>query len=183
MNAVACPLPDRLQTQRLLLRAPCAADAHLLFDAYTQDSEVARYMIWRPHVDVAETEAFIAACLEGWSAGLRRPYVLAFHGNARQPIGMLEARLQGHTVDIGYVLARMHWGQGLMPEAIRGLADATLALPRFFRIQATCDVENRPSARALEKAGFKLEGKLARYMVHPNIDPAPRDSFMYARSR
>ena len=96
---------------------------------------------------------------------------------------MIEARPQGTTVDIGYVLAQAHWGQGLMPEAIAAVATAALAVPAFFRVQATCDVENRPSQRALEKAGFLREGRLERFTVHPNISPEPRACYMYARCR
>jgi ribosomal-protein-alanine N-acetyltransferase len=96
---------------------------------------------------------------------------------------MLEARLSSHFVDIGYVLGRAHWRQGLMPEAIRALTDAALATPSVCRVQATCDVDNRPSARVLEKAGFSREGRIERHTIHPNIDAEQRPCFLYARCR
>ena len=96
---------------------------------------------------------------------------------------MLEARTLSHIVDIGYVLAYRHWGKGLMPEAIRALAQAALAVPTFFRVQATCDIENRASARTLEKSGFVQEARLERYTIHPNMGSEPRPCFMYARCR
>lgn len=166
-----------------MLREPKGADARLVFEAYTQDTEVAQYMVWRPHAALAETEAFIAGCIQAWGKGTRRPYVLTSREAVQQPIGMLEVRALSHTVDIGYVLARRYWGQGLMPEAIGALTEAILATPSFFRVQATCDIENRASARTLEKSGFVLEGRHERYTVHPNISPEPRACFMYARCR
>ena len=69
-----------------------------------------------------------------------------------------------------------------MPEAIRSLTAVALSGP-FFRIEATCDFENRASARALEKSGFTKEGRLARYMVHPNLSPEPRGCLLYATHR
>jgi [ribosomal protein S5]-alanine N-acetyltransferase len=176
-------LPQSLTTHRLLLRAPQPADGRKIFDAYTQSAEVARYMVWRPHTAVSQTEAFIAECMALFGEGTRWPYVLALHHAPDAPIGMLEARASGHTVDIGYVLAAAYWGQGLMPEAIDVLATAALASPAFFRVQATCDVNNSNSARVLEKAGFKREGRLERFVVHPNISPEPGPSYMYARCR
>lgn len=176
-------LPESLTTDRLLLRAPRPADAREMFDAYTQAAEVARYMVWRPHTAVAQTESFIAECIALFGEGARRPYVLALQEAPDAPIGMLEARASGHTVDIGYVLAAAYWGRGLMPEAINVLATAALATPAFFRVQATCDVNNRNSARVLEKAGFQREGRLERFVVHPNISPEPGPSYMYARCR
>jgi len=176
-------LPDSIQTARLALREPRASDAVALFDAYTQDAEVTRYMTWRPHTSLAETESFIAGCVRDWASGARLAYILAFPDSPERAIGVLDARLRAHIVDIGYVLARAHWGQGLMPEAIGALAEAALSTPGLFRVQATCDVDNRPSARALEKSGFTREGRLERYIVHPNIGPDPRASFLYARCR
>jgi ribosomal-protein-alanine N-acetyltransferase len=177
---VSSQLPRRIETQRLVLREPRASDARGLFAAYAQDAEVARYMVWRPHSALAETEAFVAECIRAWGTGMRLPFVLAFAANEQEPIGMLEGRVQSHTLDIGYVLSRRHWGGGLMPEAIAALTEAALATPFFFRVQATCDVENRASARTLEKAGFAREARLERYTVHPNIGPEPRACFMYA---
>ncbi len=180
---MALLLPDRLQTQRLILRAPREADAAHIFAAYTQDMEVARRMVWLPHKVLGETEGFIARCMQGWASGTSRSYVLAFHDSETMPIGMAEARLFPHTVDVGYVLARAHWGAGLMPEALRAVTDAALSLAECFRVQATCDVDNHASARTLEKSGFVREGRLERHTIHPNISPEPRPAFMYARCR
>lgn len=46
------PLPDSIDSDRLTLRAPRAEDADIIFDAWTQDAEVARFMVWRPHESV-----------------------------------------------------------------------------------------------------------------------------------
>jgi [ribosomal protein S5]-alanine N-acetyltransferase len=176
------PLPEILTTTRLRLRCPVAADASTIFRSYTQDLEVCRFMIWRPHASESVTEEFLASCIKEWKTGTRLAYVITeLHANVA--IGMLEARTQGTTVDIGYVLARSHWGKGFMPEAIQALTGAALRSSSVFRVQATCDTENIPSQRALEKSGFSREGRLERYTVHPNISSEPRACFMYAKCR
>jgi RimJ/RimL family protein N-acetyltransferase len=55
--------------------------------------------------------------------------------------------------------------------------------PATWRIQAFCDIENRASARVLEKIGLTFEGTLHRYMILPNLGDAPRDVHCYARVR
>ena len=172
-------LPEKIQTERLRLRAPSASDAHAIFAAYAQDPVVCRYMIWRPHKDKALTENFISRCIEVWQSGDIFPYVITKRGS-NDLLGMLEARIQGSKIDIGYVLARQHWGNGFMPEAILTLSQRALAQPNIFRVQASCDVDNIPSQRALEKAGFFREGRLERYTIHPNLSTEPRACFMYA---
>jgi RimJ/RimL family protein N-acetyltransferase len=126
---------------------------------------------------------FIRECIQAWAAGDRQPYVLTDRENEQVPVGTIDARIRGHIVEVGYVITRSRWGQGLMPEAIRAVAEAALAKPKIFRVQATCDVENRASARVLEKSGFIREARLERWMVHPNVSVEPRASFMYARCR
>ena len=175
-------LPDEITTRRLHLRQPGIADASAIYETYTQDREVCRFMIWTPHASEAVTREFIDRCIEVWNVGDRLPYVIT-EREANVAIGMLEARMLGTAVDIGYVLARSHWGKGFMPEAIESLANAALASPEIFRVQASCDTENIPSQRALEKSGFTREGRLERYTVHPNISPEPRACFMYAKCR
>ncbi|MBX3619006.1 MAG: GNAT family N-acetyltransferase [Rhizobacter sp.] len=174
-------LPERIETGRLVLRRPTDADALAIFSAYTQDVLVSRFLVWRPHSAVAEAQAFIESCISAWEEASRLAYVLVEAGSS-SAIGMLEARPDGLTVDLGYVLARAHWGKGYMPEAVAALAEAALDVG-YYRVQAFCDVENRASQRTLEKAGFTREGRLERYMVHPNISPVPRACFMYARCR
>lgn len=175
-------LPELLQTRRLTLRKPREADANPIFKAYTQDADVTRYLVWRPHQTIGEIEAFVLSCMEEWGSDQRRPFILT-RENDDIPIGMLEARMLSNAIDVGYVLQRSCWGGGLMTEAIGALCDAALALPGCTRVQATCDTENHASARVLEKAGFTKERRLERHNVLPNLGPEPRPSLMYARCR
>jgi [ribosomal protein S5]-alanine N-acetyltransferase len=174
-------LPASIETARLVLRMPIQDDAESIFDAYAQDIEVCRYMVWQPHADVATTQNFIGACIESANRGEAYPYVITESKTSRV-IGMLDARPSNHRVNIGYVLARAFWGKGFMPEAINALTQVALS-GAFYRVEATCDIENHASYRTLEKSGFSKEGRLARYTVHPNISAEPRDCWLYARCR
>jgi RimJ/RimL family protein N-acetyltransferase len=176
-------LPLTFESERLLARLPVPDDAPLLFAAYTSKPEVSRYMMWRPHQHIDETTKFVAECIAAVESGTRFPYVLFERTAPHQPIGMLEARPLVHKVDLGYVLAPEHWGKGYMPEAVRKLVEHCLEIAAFFRVQAFCDVENVPSQRTLEKAGFLREGRHERFVVHPNLSSEPRTCFMYARCR
>src|SRR4051812_18522070 len=175
-------LPENIEGERVRLRRPAASDAEAIFSSYAQDALVCRFLVWQPHKSIGTTREFIASCVEAWKADARRPYVIT-EKPSPTAIGMIEARIQIATVELGYVLARSHWGRGLMAEAVAAVAKASLALPRFFRVQAFCDAENFQSQRALEKAGLRREGRLERWAIHPNVSPEPRACFMYAMVR
>ena len=171
--------PTRWETERLELTPACVADAPAAFESYTSDPLVSRYLIWRPHRSLDETEQFMRRCENAWREGS------AFSWSLRLKLdgsfaGMLAARVRQHSVDIGYVLARRLWRQGLMSEAVGGLIDWAMNQPQIYRVWALCDVENIASARLLEHVGMQLEGTLRRRLVHPNLSDEPRDSLCYA---
>ena len=84
------------------------------------------------------------------------------------------------AADLGYGLARQHWGHGYATEAVQAVVRWALSQEQFYRVWATCDVENLASARVLEKAGMQREGILRRFIIHPNISSEPRDCYCYA---
>lgn len=174
--------PETIQTGRLLLRRPVDMDASALFNGYARDPEVVRHLTWRPHQRIAETHEFLARCRVGWDAGVDLTWAITLHGDDTL-IGMIGARPRGFKTDIGYVLARPHWGQGIMTEAARVIVDLAFTDPAVHRVWAVCDFDNHASARVMEKAGLTREGVLRRWIVHPNVSPDPRDALCYARVR
>ena len=181
-NAVPVALPDAFRTARLVLRPIAPGDAGAIFGAYAQNPEVTRFLVWRPHRNVGDTEAYVARCM-ATPPHAARTYVLVGREDGAVR-GAFDLRREGpRRLGFGYVLARRWWGRGLMPEALAAVADWALARPDVFRISALCDVENAASARAMEKAGLVREGLLRRRSVHPNIGAEPRDCFIYARVR
>jgi ribosomal-protein-alanine N-acetyltransferase len=177
---IAFEPPAALETSRLLLRKPVPADALHIFEAYAQDPEVARYMTWPPHTSVETTMGFVAFCLDNWEQEEAFPWVIV-RRDSGSLIGMVEARIRMPAIDVGYVLARGHWGQGFMTEAVQTVVDWALAQPGVFRVWATCDVENTRSARVLERVGMQREGILRRWIMHPNVSDEARDCYCYAR--
>jgi RimJ/RimL family protein N-acetyltransferase len=168
-----------METERLILRRPRKDDAPAIFSAYAQDTEVTRYMTWRPHKNVEATYHIVQLMLKLWDEGKDYSYVITLK-NADSAIGMIAMHPEGFRVAIGYVLARQYWGKGYITEAAQTVTDWLLAQPDIYRVFATCDIENPASARVMEKIGMQREGILRRYIVHPNISPEPRDSYMYA---
>lgn len=175
--------PERIETDRLILRPVAAGDALAMFHGWTQDAEVTRFLPWRPHRELAETEAFVAQCL-ALPPDRERVYLLVERKGDGTPCGSLALRRPArHRVGFGYLLARTHWRRGLMSEALAAAASWALAQPEVWRFADGCDVENHASARVMEKAGLSLEGVRRRYLLHPNLGPEPRDCLSYARVR
>jgi len=175
-------LPDQLETPRLRLRPPRAADASAIFARWAQDPDVTRYLTWRPHTSLAMTEHVIANLRRAWSERGERTWIITLRDDDR-PLGTLAVRPDRHLASLGYALARMAWGHGYMTEAVSHVVRRVLDEPSVYRVWAVCDIDNVASQRVLEKAGLQHEGVLRRYVVHPNISPEPRDARLYAAVR
>jgi RimJ/RimL family protein N-acetyltransferase len=173
------PVPESIKTERLLLRKPDMDDAEAIFASYARDPEVTRYLTWRPHRHIGETRDFLQLCLNDWADGTGFGFVIQRRSD-ESLLGMIGISPDVQGVSAGYVLARMHWGNGYMTEALTELRKLMLSMDGIYRFSAFCDVDNRGSARVLEKAGLKYEGRLRRYIVHPNISETPRDCYLYA---
>jgi [ribosomal protein S5]-alanine N-acetyltransferase len=107
--------PITFTTRRLLLRQPQLDDALLIFTTYAQDPDVTRYLVWRPHTSVADTEAFLERCLRGWHHDTEYTTVITT-AQSHHLLGMLSLRLHGFAASLGYVLARHVWGRWLRLE-------------------------------------------------------------------
>lgn len=173
-------VPETLIASRSILRRARASDTASIFSEYAHDPEVTRYLTWRPNTDIHQTEEFLAGCIQRWQAGTEYSWTITLTGDDRA-VGMIAARVHGHAADIGYVLARRLWGQGIMTEAATAVVDWLGQEPSIFRIWAVCDTANPASAKVMHKAGLQPEGVLRRWIIHPNISNEPRDCFVYAR--
>jgi len=172
-------MPEQIETERLLMHPPHPEDAIAIFEGWAQDTEVTRYLTWRPHDRIEQTQAFVRSCIEAWEGEIRFPYMITLK-EIDQVIGMIDPRIEGPKVGIGYGLARAYWGKGYIPEATRAIIEWAFQQPSLYRVYATTDVENIASQRVLEKVGMQCEGILHKYIIHPNISDIPRDSYIYA---
>jgi len=175
-----------LHTQRLRLRAPQPGDEHAAFDGWAQDPEVLRYLGWRPHAALADTRAQLAWDQARWLKRSAWTWLLSARGGS--VIGMVQLvpqRLDGPPLHLrlGYLLARPHWGRGLMREAVAAVVAEAFAQSPAWRVDALCDVDNHASSRLLQRLGFAHEGVLRRHSLHPNLGDAPRDVSVHARLR
>lgn len=87
------------------------------------------------------------------------------------------------TATIAYAVTPEHRGKGYAPRAVRLLAEAGLSRFGFHRIELYCDVDNAPSRRVADKAGFVYEGIRRGSGWFENIPEfvgSPRDEAVYS---
>lgn len=151
-------LPDIIETVRLRLRPFRLLDVDDVL-VYASDPEWARYLpVPQPYTPAA-AEKFIA----GQVLLDREVHPAWAIEQVGVVIGGINMRFHfDHGVgEMGYSIARSHWGRGLATEAARAVMDAAFAAyAHLQRIRAMADARNVGSLRVMEKLGMVREGVL-----------------------
>lgn len=148
------------ETSRLVIRRFQASDA-AAFARYRSDPQVARYQSWTPPVMAKDATAQVGAFAAGDpSAPGWFQYAVALRCAQDVLIGDVGVRLHENLrqAEIGFTLDRKHQGHGYATEAVRALVRYLFAERHLLRVSAECDARNAPSARLLERVGFRREG-------------------------
>ena len=173
--------PETIELQRIRLRRPALSDAEAIFE-YGSDPQVARYADWPIRTSVDQIVESLRGRSALWESGAEFYWVITLPPEDRA-IGGISCCVVEDSVEIGFLLNRRYWGNGLATDAARAIVEWALSVPSIRRVWATCDTENLASARVLEKAGLAREGTLRSSIVRPNISSQPRDAFMYSHVR
>jgi ribosomal-protein-alanine N-acetyltransferase len=158
------PDPDfpTLLTPRLRLREIVANDAPALF-AIHSDDEAMRWFGTNPMVTLEETDKLIesfAAMRRLANPGTRWALELRDGGELIGTCGLFKWNRGWHSCSLGYELGRLHWGQGLMHEALTAVLDWGFDTMELNRVEAQVHPANTHSIRRLQALGFQPEGLL-----------------------
>lgn len=148
----------QLETKRLVLREMQPADAEAHFRVLS-DEEVVRYYNPQPFTRIEESIQSIERHRRRfeqheairWGITLKGENIVI--GNCG-----FAWEMQDRCAELGYVLSRAYWRQGIMTEALQALLQFGFVLKNLHRIEAMVDVDNVASIRTLQKLHFQEEG-------------------------
>lgn len=144
-------LPVRIETRRLVLRAPIRGDVPELVRLADNPAVAARLSRLPSPYTRADAIGFVEVMAQRPD---ERPYAIILKDMLAGIIGF--SFRPGYPPELGYWLGEPHWGNGLMSEAARALVDAAHASGHFRLIMARALADNAASLRVLEKTGFRV---------------------------
>ena len=146
----------RLETRRLWLRWPRAADAALIA-RFLGDREVAEATTHAPHPFPAGAAAeFVLKARAANMAGDDLVLVLAPKARPTEMIGAVSLRRSGERqATLDFWLGKPFWSQGQMSEAVRALVDTAFSLADLVEIRASARQGDGQAQRVLDACGFR----------------------------
>ncbi|KQW75087.1 hypothetical protein ASC89_26205 [Devosia sp. Root413D1] len=147
-------LPHRIETPRLVLRAPIRGDVPDLVKL-ADNKAIADRLSRLPHPYTrADGIGFIEIIAQRPD---ERPYAITLND---QFIGVVGFTFhEGQLPELGYWLGEPYWGRGIMSEAVKGLVEAAFGTRLFPRLRARALASNDGSLNVLTKAGFARIGE------------------------
>ena len=156
MNAPIDTTNIYIETSRLILRAWRESDLEDLYE-YASVPGVGEMAGWIHHKDLAESASILRMFIDG-----KKTLAIVFKATGKvigslgiekvKDVLELPDSLQGR--ELGYVLSKEYWGQGLMPEAVNALVHFCFHELDYDYLTCAHFRKNCQSRRVIEKSGF-----------------------------
>jgi ribosomal-protein-alanine N-acetyltransferase len=157
-----------LETSRTRLRPLSSEDGQAMFEVYS-DPETMKYWSSEPVTDMAGAQKLVQADIDWVKDGHALLWAITLPSSDKV-LGkcvLFQFSPENRRAELGYVLNRSHWGQGLMTEVLEAVIPYAFDRLNLHRIEVDTDPENGGSLRILEKLGFLHEGLFKdRWYVH-----------------
>jgi ribosomal-protein-alanine N-acetyltransferase len=169
----------RLISDRLVLREFAVTDEDAVH-SFAGDPLVTRFTDWGPN-SVEDSRAFLAEATAQATDPRRAEFTLAVtlasSGKLIGSVAMGITSAQHRRGEFGFAFHPDSWSQGYATEASALLLRFGFDHLRLRRVSATCHPDNHASARVLEKAGLRFEGRMRSHLF---VRGTWRDSLLYA---
>lgn len=146
-----------LETERLLLRDWKESDLDDLFE-YASVPGVGEMAGWPHHENIAISEVILRSFIE---EGEVFAIVLKAKNKVIGSLGLHSRTKDSNYVakfqrEIGYVLSKTYWGQGIMPEAVEEVIKYAFEDVHVDVLWCGHFITNAQSKRVIEKVGFRF---------------------------
>lgn len=155
----------KLETERLILRRAKLEDIDYAYTNWVTDSEVTKFLRWKPHKDIEETKKIFTNWIKEYENIKNYNWIIELK-EIKEPIGniaVVSSNDKTQLVHIGYALGRSWWNNGIMTEALKRLIKFFFEDIQVNRIESMLDPENISSEKVLKKSGMKKEGILRKF--------------------
>lgn len=160
-----------LETARLLLREPNLSDTQAVFRNFS-DAEIAGWFFNEPYSEPAQAEALILTFRKRHAdaSGLTWALVLKEEQSVVGTVSLDRLKIGGEA-ELGFDLAKAHWGKGLMREALEAVCHYAFQTLHLKQINALTYHNNERTVKLLTRLGFSRQGEQGRHDLYTLTAP------------
>jgi len=184
-DPILLEIPERFDSERLLIRAPLWGDGAAINEAVKESIEELRpWMPWAQNIPtIEESEAGIRRSRLRFieRKDLRLLLVNKKTGQLVGSSGLHRIDWQTRKFEIGYWVRTSFEKQGYVTEAVNAITNFAIQELQANRIEIRCDSRNSRSAKVAERSGFTLEGILRNDKC--DVDGSLRNTMIFSKVR
>ena len=137
-----------LQAERLILRRFVESDAEAMFQNRASSAQNLTYFIRNPHTNLEVTRNSIFNWVGSYTNLNYYKWAICLKED------IVEMNEDDSSCEIGYVLGKAYWGNGMMTEDLKAVLDFCFIQAVFQKVKARYASLNPASGRVMEKAGM-----------------------------
>lgn len=161
---------ESICAERLMLRPVAERDLPDLLEI-NGDPEVTRFLPYATWQSLDDGAAWLRRMETLGSTGAGQQLVVARNedGKVIGTVLLFKFDEGSARVELGYVLGRQYWKQGLMREALEAVCAHAFSAMAIRRMEAEVNPMNHGSNALLQRVGFTLEGTMRQRWVAKGV--------------
>lgn len=154
-------ITPKLETDRLILRQIKNEDIEAIFNCWTKDEDVSRYMCWKASKDIIKTQEFVQFEISNLENEKWNRWIIVLK-DIDEIIGtcLIFFNDDESNWDISYNLGKKYWGKGYITEAMHRVMEYAIGELNIKECIAVHAIENPESGRVIQKLGFEYEKEI-----------------------
>lgn len=161
---------NTIKTERLILRRFEIQDAENMYKNWATDSEVTKFLAWKPHENVEFTKSLLEKWIEDYKQECVYIWAIEYK-ETNEVIGSISVVKQNESkylCEIGYCISRKYWNLGIMTESLKAVINYLFSEIGFNRIVALHDTNNEASGKVMIKNDMIYEGTFRQAGLREN---------------
>ena len=142
-----------IETNRFYIRKFNINDVNQMFDNWTSDDEVTKYLTWYTHENIDVTKEYI-----NFVINTNQTNFVIVTKDTNEVIGSIASgddSADYTTCELGYCLSRKYWNQGVMTEVVDAYLHELFINKNYQVVLAKHMIDNPASGKVMIKCGFR----------------------------
>lgn len=158
--------PEKIQTQRLVLKRNGPAHAKAMFHCVDQNRQhLFQFMPWSQNTKaIQDTKSYLDLMDNNWKEQIEFDYGIFRNDVYIGNFGVHSINWDREHCEIGYWISSEFEGAGYVSEALAAVEDVVFQIG-FHRIEIRCSANNLRSAKVARNNGYALDGTLRELAI------------------
>ncbi|MDE5977313.1 MAG: GNAT family N-acetyltransferase [Turicibacter sp.] len=158
----------------------------MVFDNWSSDDEVTKFVTWPTHEDLSTTEAILISWEKAYELLTTYQWAMVDReiDEVIGSISLFQFHRRGsqHYCELGYCLSRKYWNRGVTTEAAKAILQFAFEEIGIDVVMAKHDVRNIASGKVMKKLGMIHDKLVIRAVLNGRNEWVDCDTYVISKA-